>query len=623
MPTPRWGAAAGVIDGKLYVAGGYNTVSGSLAVLEAYDPDIDTWETLQPMPYARHGAGGAVIDGKLYIVGGEGKLSTLVIYDPATDSWTAGPSMSVARSSPGVGAVGGLLYVAGGCLGGCAPVTNALEVYDPDTSTWSTKASMPNSGRGYPAVGVLNDLFYAMGGCCGFIAAESQEMAQAIEAYAPSSNTWDIMLDHDVGAGNIAGVINEKIYVAKMPAPGVYYPATDTWDTLPAMPAELHESAGGVINGKLYVAGGYTSDPFQASTVLQVYIPDSDLDLVNDDLDAFPNDPAASEDTDGDGYPDAWNDAATPEMIAASGLVLDAFPNDPDAWLPANPAQPILVAPISASPLDTLTPLLIVGPFSDPYGDTHIESHWQVSTAGTTLDFEQNLILDFESATSLTTLQIPDFILQPDQTYYWRVRFINGNLYESAWSDIFAFSTPPNSQDPDGDGIEDEFEITSPVDLDEDGVDDNQQPDIKSIHTSVGNALAGIKAGDGVISLIQVKPIDPKELPEEGRPVHLPYGLFAFRLVVAPGAEAEITIYFSKTLPHPMEWYNYSPADGWHDLSANTVLDRARSSVTLKLQDGGIGDGDGLANGIIVDPSGPVGDSSGGGSSGCYIESLK
>lgn len=57
--------------------------------------------------------------------------------------------------------------------------------------------------------------------------------------------------------------------------------------------------------------------------------PDSDGDGIEDDIDAFPSDPAASVDSDGDGAPDTWNDGATDEEIASSSLALDAFPYDP------------------------------------------------------------------------------------------------------------------------------------------------------------------------------------------------------------------------------------------------------------------------------------------------------
>jgi len=50
---------------------------------------------------------------------------------------------------------------------------------------------------------------------------------------------------------------------------------------------------------------------------------DSDGDGVINRDDVFPDDPAASVDTDGDGQPDDWNDNATQEQIAASSLVVD------------------------------------------------------------------------------------------------------------------------------------------------------------------------------------------------------------------------------------------------------------------------------------------------------------
>ena len=54
---------------------------------------------------------------------------------------------------------------------------------------------------------------------------------------------------------------------------------------------------------------------------------DTDGDGVSDEEDAFPDDPAASVDTDEDGLPDDWNEGATAEQIADSDLTLD---NDDD-----------------------------------------------------------------------------------------------------------------------------------------------------------------------------------------------------------------------------------------------------------------------------------------------------
>ncbi|RMH23097.1 MAG: hypothetical protein D6698_00160, partial [Gammaproteobacteria bacterium] len=55
---------------------------------------------------------------------------------------------------------------------------------------------------------------------------------------------------------------------------------------------------------------------------------DTDSDGVGDNSDDFVNDPAASIDSDGDGYPDEWN-AGMSQADSTSGLTLDAFPYDP------------------------------------------------------------------------------------------------------------------------------------------------------------------------------------------------------------------------------------------------------------------------------------------------------
>ncbi len=63
---------------------------------------------------------------------------------------------------------------------------------------------------------------------------------------------------------------------------------------------------------------------------------DDDLDGVANASDAFPTDPAASVDTDSDGYPDSWN-AGKSSADSTTGLTtIDAFPTDPDGWTDAD-----------------------------------------------------------------------------------------------------------------------------------------------------------------------------------------------------------------------------------------------------------------------------------------------
>lgn len=59
---------------------------------------------------------------------------------------------------------------------------------------------------------------------------------------------------------------------------------------------------------------------------------DTDGDGVSNILDAFPTDPAASVDSDNDGFPDQWNSGYT-EADSTTGLTLDIFPQDSACWL--------------------------------------------------------------------------------------------------------------------------------------------------------------------------------------------------------------------------------------------------------------------------------------------------
>jgi hypothetical protein len=67
---------------------------------------------------------------------------------------------------------------------------------------------------------------------------------------------------------------------------------------------------------------------------IHTYVPvdDSDLDGVPNAQDAFPTDPAASVDTDRDGYPDALVNG----VPSTTGLQVDAFPLDAACWLAAH-----------------------------------------------------------------------------------------------------------------------------------------------------------------------------------------------------------------------------------------------------------------------------------------------
>jgi hypothetical protein len=118
IPTPRSGLTAAVIDGKIYVAGGYILSGGVVRqdVLQVYDPTTQTWSTLSDMPEARTGIAAASVRGRMYVFGGEpaSSVSKALEYDPTSDFWSELQDMPSAGSFAGVAAFKDTIYVVGG-----------------------------------------------------------------------------------------------------------------------------------------------------------------------------------------------------------------------------------------------------------------------------------------------------------------------------------------------------------------------------------------------------------------------------------------------------------------------------------------------------------------------------
>ena len=84
-----------------------------------------------------------------------------------------------------------------------------------------------------------------------------------------------------------------------------------------------------------------------------------------------------------------------------------------------------------------------------------------------------------------------------------------------------------------------------------------------------------------------------------------------------------VRVYYSEDISEANQYYLYDTVNGWQDYTQYTTFNQDGRSVTVELQDGGHGDSDGVANGVIVDPGGVAGAASGGldagGGGGCFI----
>lgn len=210
MSTPRTGPGAAVIDGKLYVVGGFS--GPAIGNLEEYDPVSGAWTTRAPMPTPRGRVAVGVINGLLYVAGGFGGENKLEIYNPVSNTWSNGSPMSINRNGAAAGVINGRLYV----VGGTANALQTLEEYNPASNTWTSRAPMPTP-RYLLGAGVISGELYAVGG------------ANAVTG-GPGLGTLE-----------------------------VYNRVTDTWTNLASMPTPRSDLAATTMNGRLYAAGGFST----------------------------------------------------------------------------------------------------------------------------------------------------------------------------------------------------------------------------------------------------------------------------------------------------------------------------------------------------------------------------
>jgi chitinase len=343
--------------------------------------------------------------------------------------------------------------------------------------------------------------------------------------------------------------------------------------------------------------------------------------------------PKAFTDANDDGIPDDWEASYGLDLsvnnangdLDGDGISnLDEYragldPTDPGIGSPPDTPQP--TSPVAYTQVAS-NPALAASDYSDPDGDAHIATQWQIFDTAS-----GDCMLDVISDRRLTQLQVPILVLKGGMTYSWRLRYFDSGGKVSDWSDSAYFTTQTADNDLDGNGIPDSQE--------------NSLVTITDVHslTSIGAQLEptgiAVASADTVSAIEQMTVVDPKSFPtDETTPSQLPSSMAVYRLVLnKAGQTAQVTIQLSAPAPAGTRWVKYDAVNGWQDFSDMAEFSSDRQTVTVQIKDGGVGDADGVVNGIIVDPSGllPVQPSSstasaggggGGGGGGCFITSI-
>lgn len=263
-PEPRTSSAVVSLGAQLYVFGG-----GAVRRNHRYDATLNSWSPLAETPIGSSNQSAANWNNQVYVLGESAPAprtgSTIVLkYDPNSNSWSEGPFLPVAHEGGTLAAANGRLYAF--TLGGVFEL-------DLGGSTWSKVADL-RSPRILAMTAVLGTRIVLVGGVAG------GNTTSLTESFDPVSRTWS---EHDpipvpVRLGATA-VLNGKLYVLgglRDQNPRTVS-AVQEFDlartrTNPLIPVQWTAKANlgtarfgavaGVINAKIYVAGGSNAETF-------------------------------------------------------------------------------------------------------------------------------------------------------------------------------------------------------------------------------------------------------------------------------------------------------------------------------------------------------------------------
>lgn len=276
MPTARGGFGIAVVNGRIYAIGGINGNNLPISITEEYNPQTDQWTSKTPMPTPRSGFAIAVFQNKIYAIGGtvgNGYVGNNEVYDPVSNTWETKTSMPTPRADLCANLVDDKIYLIGGKrYSSTTPffnVTNINEVYDPVNDTWNTTTPLPTPVQGYSST-VVNDKIYIMGGSRESLSLENTLITDANQVFDPQTGNWSLATKltnlESYGAAVategfmapariycIGGYSNEE-FSKQVQA---YYPENNSWTTADSMPTASAYLGVAVVNDVLYAIGGF------------------------------------------------------------------------------------------------------------------------------------------------------------------------------------------------------------------------------------------------------------------------------------------------------------------------------------------------------------------------------
>jgi N-acetylneuraminic acid mutarotase len=283
IPEPRFGGAAAVVGHKLHVFGGVNmnphTPEGqdkarAVDLHHIYDPATDTWSKGAPMPDKKGWPAIAVYRDQIYLFGGDNQaidrsMTTVSwVYDPKTDTYRDIAPLPHPRSYCYAVTVGDYIYIFGArTLRSDGRADRSSFRYDPRRNAYTRMADLPEGAR-FIVHGSYHGSIYAVHG-----ETDRETYADGVLKYDVAADRWtklDIprieqrkwyLSQHSTHAA-----IGSKLFIlggwsrltsSRSSRATCFDMATEKFEEVAPMPKGRCCGVCGVIDGKLYLAGGF------------------------------------------------------------------------------------------------------------------------------------------------------------------------------------------------------------------------------------------------------------------------------------------------------------------------------------------------------------------------------
>ncbi|XP_054828233.1 kelch-like protein 23 [Eublepharis macularius] len=261
----------------MYVIGGYYW--HPLSEVHTWDPVTNTWIQGADMPdHARESYAVTSLGPNIYVTGGYRTdnieaLDKVWIYNCEADEWSEGCPMLNARYYHCAVTLNGCIYALGGYRGG-AP-TKEAELYDPLKKKWVPIADMIK-GVGNATACVLNEVIHVTGGHYGYRGSCTYDK---IQSYHLDINEWSTITTSphpEYGLCSIA--LENKLYLVggQTTITDCYDPEQKEWKQKADMMERRMECGSVVMNGFIYVTGGYSSSKGSYLQNIEKYDPECD-----------------------------------------------------------------------------------------------------------------------------------------------------------------------------------------------------------------------------------------------------------------------------------------------------------------------------------------------------------